>query len=366
MQMLNHTDYFVAIIQICHRVFQLGFETSESFIAPRPLYKVALTEGECALATPPYASPEHTHIIHAPIDALLAVKEDEHKPRAPFWCGDALRDHRFDKNAALGPLFPMTMPRLTLGGTEGGVPLLTFDDSTFARFLAARGATTLPVAVRVLNAQPICYAQELLGGARAPLLGSLLRARTDHDVTGTDFTTFLPVEEMAKFINTRLIDFYGSLRSFWDGNDHSEYRELTKAAALLDELIAHGAPGAWVNNPYNPTSMVQSMGDILGQGDMTPVRELPPMEWIDRFACLYERQIHYSDHPLRDAGDGMAPRERIKILARDVAQTILETDDGQWLSCRELSDVARAYLKTFADAQDGYGVPAPDRKPVLA
>lgn len=326
----------------------MGFETSESYIAPRPVYTVALSEGECALATPPYANLDHTHIILAKIDNLLALSVD--KDEDPFWRGDSLRDYRFDKNAALGPLFPMTMPRLTMGGGGLSLPILTLDDSNVINFLAGRGVREIPVAVRVLDAGPISYAAQTLGGenARAPKLDALLRARTDHDVTGTKFTTFLPVEELEKFINTRLCDFYGSLRSFWDGNEHTEYREFMKAAALLDELIAHGAHGAWVKNPNNVFAVTEGLRDILGQGDMSAVRELKPMEWVDRFERLYERRMHYRDHPMRDAD--VPALERVNALARPAAEMIAASEEALMLAKREMSDQARIYLSALLPA----------------
>lgn len=331
----------------------MGFETSESYIAPRPVFTVALGDGECALATPPYANPDHTHIILANIDNLLAVTEA--KGEEPFWRGDTLRDYRFDKNIQGGINFPMTMPRLTLGGREGDFPVLTADDSTAIKFLAARGVTEIPVAVRVLNSQPISYAQERLGGGRAPKIDALLRARTDHDVTGTNFTTFLPVEELEKFINTRLTDFYGSLRSFWDGNEHTEYQEFMKAAALLDELIAHGAHGAWVKNPNSVFSVTEGLRDILGQGDMSAVRDLQPMEWLDRFERLYERHMHYRDHPMRDAD--VPALERVNALARPAAKMVAGSDEGMMLAYRELSNEAYAYfnrLRSMPERQPAF------------
>lgn len=344
----------------CHNsnlfwVFQLGFETSESYIAPRPVYTVALSDGECALATPPYASPEHTHIIHTHIDNLLTLAEARDPPL--FWRGDTLRDYRFDKNIHSGIHFPMTMPRLTMGGGIDHAAYLTVDDSAFIHFLAQRGVRDVPVAVRVLDGGYIAHATSLLNAARAPLLDHLLRARTDRDVTGTDFTTFMPIDELVTYVNGNIDASRDRLRVYWDGNEQSEYREFMAASGLIDRMMAQGIPGAMVKKPRGVFSVTEGMRDMLGQGDMAPVNDLPAMEWVDRFERLYERHMFYTDQAAHHARDMPALHAHVDALATPMAQAITASPETMAIAHAQLSTLAYAYLQTRAKA------PAPEHVP---
>ncbi len=332
---------------------------SDCFIAPRPVFSVGLSAGTCALATPPYAHPDLTTIIWADARCLTALPEKAPMP-ALYWRGAGLSQYRFEKNIDHGMTFPMTMPRATLSGGVVTYPSLTIDDARLARFLADRGADVIPVAVRVVDSGPVSFATGVLGTQqRAHTIDSLYRARTAHDAAGTDYTTFMPVDELTTYIDGNLEASHRSLRAHWQGDDQARYHAFVESAALMDQMIAAGAPGAWVKNPRDISSVAEGLRDILGQGDMTPVQALPPMEWIDRFTRLYERQFQYRDMAARAGVPDQAACARVNMLAQDVARAIMDTAAGQALAQTELSDYAHRYLKTFAPAPQMMYAPMP-------